>query len=84
DTLLGENISGIASPVLFKQWDWARVEMYSLSRSGYLFYTDLRNLLNNDGGLFGSPPVNPRTNLNNNALGFFQVSAVVKESIQIR
>ena len=83
DLLLGENIDGLASPILYAKGDVARVEMYSLTRNGYLFYNDLFNLLNNDGGMFGSPPVNPRTNLSNNAMGFFQVSAVEKESISI-
>jgi len=83
DILLGESIDGLASPILYAKGDQARIEMFSLTRNGYLFYNDLFNLLNNDGGMFGSPPVNPRTNLSNNAMGFFQVSAVEKGSITI-
>lgn len=77
DELLGENIGGIPSPVYYGQGDKARLEAYSLSRNGYVYYNDLSIILNNDGGgMFGPIPAPPRTNLSNNALGFFQVSAV--------
>ncbi|MGC3945059.1 MAG: DUF4249 domain-containing protein [Chryseolinea sp.] len=76
DELLGENIDGVPSPVYYAPGDRARVEMYSLSRDAYVFYNDLQRLLTNDGGLFGQPPSNSRTNLSNGALGFFQASSV--------
>lgn len=77
DDLLGENIDGIPSPVFYGENDTARLEVYSLSRRGYIFYNDLFSLLNNDaGGMFGPIPSSPRTNLSNGALGFFQVSAI--------
>jgi predicted transcriptional regulator YdeE len=76
DVGVGKNINGLASPVYFKEADTARLELYSLSRTAFLFYNDLSNLLNNDGGMISSPPANPRTNLTNGALGFFRVSAV--------
>lgn len=82
DELLGENIDGVSSPIYFAPGDRARVEMYSLSRNGFVFYNDLQQLLNNDGGLFGQPPSNSRTNLSNGALGFFQASALdIKEVV---
>lgn len=77
DRFIAENIDGIALPVFFSEGDTGRMEMYSISRNGYIFYNDLWSLLNNDGGISGPPPANPRTNLNNGAMGFFQVSAVV-------
>lgn len=77
DRFLGENINGIGSPVFYALNDTARVEMYSISRVAYIFYDDLAGLLTNDGGgMFGSIPAGPRTNLSNGALGFFQVSAM--------
>lgn len=77
DELLGENIGGLPSPVYYGQGDRARLEVYSLSRNGYVYYNDLSTILNNDGGgMFGPIPAPPRTNLSNDALGFFQVSAV--------
>lgn len=77
DKLLAENIQGIAMPVYFAKGDTARVEAYSISRNGFVFYNDLSSLINNDsGGMFGPIPATPRTNLSNGALGFFQVSAL--------
>lgn len=77
DELLGENIDGIPSPVYYGADDRARLEVYSLSRRGYVFYNDLSTVLNADGGgMFGPIPAPPRTNISNDALGFFQVSAV--------
>ena len=84
DELLGEKIDGIPSGVYFAQGDKARLEVYSLSRQGYVFYNDLSTILNNDGGgMFGPIPAPPRTNLSNDALGFFQVSAVEDRTVII-
>lgn len=83
DDFLGENINGVASPVYYAPGDVARVEMYSLSRNGFVFYNDLQVLLNNDGGIFGQPPSNSRNNLSNGALGFFQASALAMREIVI-
>lgn len=83
DELVGEDIDGIPLPVYYAQGDEAGVEVYSLSRDAFVFYRDLQKLLNNDGGLFGTPPADPRTNLSNGALGFFQVSALVKGSMKV-
>lgn len=83
DKVLGEEINGVPSPVYYAPDDTARVEMYSLSRVGYVFYSDLFNLLNNDGGMFSPPPANSRTNLSNGALGFFQVSAITIAGLRI-
>lgn len=77
DNLLAGSINGVSSPVYFGREDKARIEVYSLTRKGYVFYNDLFGILNNDGGgMFGPVPASPRSNLTNGALGFFQVSAV--------
>jgi hypothetical protein len=81
DVVLGEEINGVASPIYYELGDKAGFEMFSLSRAGYVFYSDLYNLINIDGGMYGPPPANSRTNLNNGALGFFQVSALEKKDI---
>jgi hypothetical protein len=84
DDLLAEKIDGVPSPVYYGPDDKARLEMYSLTRKGYVFYYDLSTILNNDGGgMFGSIPAAPRTNLSNDALGFFQVSAVAEKETHI-
>lgn len=84
DKTLGEKIHGVPSPVYYSVGDSARVEMYSLSRDGFVFYSDLFNLINSDGGMFSPPPANSRTNLSNGALGFFQVSAIEVSGIRIK
>jgi len=83
DTALGEEINGVASPVYYGLGDRAMLYAYSLSRPGYVFYNDLFNLINNDGGMYGPPPANCRTNLTNGALGFFQVSALETREVII-
>jgi hypothetical protein len=84
DELLGENIDGVESPVFFGEGDVARVEAYSISRQGYVFYNDLFSLLNNDaGGMFGPIPASPRSNISGDALGFFQVSSMKFAEITI-
>lgn len=84
DELLAEKIDGVPSPIYYANHDIARLEVYSLSRKGYVFYNDLSSILNSDGGgMFGPIPSSPRTNLSNGALGFFQVSAVQEKEILI-
>ncbi|MCB0497648.1 MAG: DUF4249 domain-containing protein [Cyclobacteriaceae bacterium] len=83
DEILGDRLDGLPSPVLFKEGEKAGVEIYSLTKEQYLFYTDLSNLLNSDGGMFSPPPANPRNTFTNNALGLWQVSAVREGSILI-
>lgn len=83
DELIGEDLDGIPLPVYYAQNDRARVEVYSLTRDAFVYYRDLQKLLTNDGGLFGTPPANPRTNISDGALGFFQVSAIRSDEILI-
>jgi hypothetical protein len=84
DELLAGDIEGIEAPFNYSLGDKARVEMYSISRDGYIYYNDLSILLNTDtGGMFGSVPASPRTNISNGALGFFQVSALDISEIKL-
>jgi hypothetical protein len=83
DELLAENIDGVEAPIYYSKGDRAKVEVFSMSRVGFVFYNDLFNLLNNDGGMFSPIPATPRTNLSNNALGFFHVGAVKTGEITI-
>jgi hypothetical protein len=84
DEVLGEQIDGVPSPIYYEPGDTARVEAYSLSRNGFVFYNDLQTLLTSDGGLFSQPPSNSRTNLTNGALGYFQASAIDMKEIVIK
>lgn len=84
DELLAESIDGVEGPLFYSKGDKAKVEAYSMSRIGYVYYNDLVNLLNGDsGGMFGPIPASPRSNLSNNALGFFHVGAVKQGEILI-
>lgn len=80
---VGGRIEGFPSPVYYAPGDKARVEMYSISRNGFLFYNDLVTILNSDGGMFSPPPANPRSNISNGALGFFQVSSMTSSGVDI-
>jgi hypothetical protein len=83
DEALSETINGFPAPVFYAEKDTAYMEMFSLSRNGYLYFSDLTNLQFSDGGLFGPVPANPRSNISNGALGFFQVSAITSREVII-
>lgn len=86
DELIGGYINGLESPEYYKAGDEARFEMYRISRDSYLFYNDLANILNGDGGMTSPSPVNPRSNIFSSEgveLGLFQVAAVNKTSIVV-
>lgn len=83
DQVLAEEINGLEFPFEYVLGDTAKINIYSLSREAYVFYADLVNVLQNDGGMFSPPAANPRTNLSNGALGLFQVSAVVSDELII-
>jgi|GEM_PF-349729 len=67
----------------FELGDSVRIEMYSLNPSQFDYYTQLQELLFNDGGLFSGPPRNPTSTVRNITnpqvppLGFFQVSSAI-------
>ncbi len=84
DEYIAENIEGLDGPVFYSLGDTVMMEMYSLSREAYVFYSDLDQVLNGDGGMLGASPANPRSNIqntNNLGLGLFQVSAVDRKSV---
>lgn len=84
DKMLAGEIDGITSPIFFGHGDEGKVETFSMTRRGFVYYNDLSGLLNNDGGgMFGSIPASPRTNLSNNALGFFHVGSVSISEIEV-
>ncbi len=83
DVGIGSTLNGLPSPVLYRKGELASIKMLSISREQFLFYSDLANLLNTDGGMFSPPPANPRNTFTNNALGLWQVSAMSTDSIRI-
>ncbi len=76
DEIVREEIDGIYIPGVYTKGDTVYMEQFSISRIGYLYYFDLETVINSDGGMFSSAPANPRNNISNGALGFWQVSAV--------
>jgi hypothetical protein len=76
DQNIAELIKGIELPGEYFFGDTATVFMYGITRQAYQFYRDLENVMNSDGGMFSPPAGNPMNNLNNGALGYFQVSAL--------
>lgn len=83
DEYIGEEIDDLPIAGFYELGDEVRVEMYSITREAFVYYSDLSNLINNDGGMFTPPPANPRSNLTNGALGYFQASAIETETIII-
>ncbi|MEK6482270.1 DUF4249 domain-containing protein [Catalinimonas sp. 4WD22] len=86
DELIAGYIYGLESPELYRKGDKATFEMYHISRDAYLFYNDLDNVLNGDGGMSGPSPANPRTNIisaDGLGLGLFQVSALDRTTIVV-
>ena len=86
DELLGEYIYGLEAPVYFRAGDVGAITTYSISRPAFLFYGDLDNTLNGDGGMLSPSPANPRTNIVHDrspGLGFFQVSAVTRATLVV-
>jgi hypothetical protein len=70
-------------PYVYKQNDKAVIEYYILTKESYNFYDGLIQQLNNDGGVFSSPPANAPGNISNGALGLFQTSALEVDSLII-
>ena len=86
DELLGDYVFGLDFPLFFRAGDTATLEMYTTSRSAFLFYTDLDNVLNGDGGMLSPSPTNPRTNVigdGANGFGLFRVSAVQRKTVVV-
>ena len=83
DKVLGGSLDGLPSPILFREGELASVEIYSLTRQQFVYFTDMGNILNSDGGMFSPPPANPRSNISGGALGIFQVSGLSRGSILI-
>lgn len=86
DKLVGGYLDGLESPEYYKKGDEGRFEVYRISRDAFLFYNDLNNILNGDGGMSSPSPTNPRSNIVSSegpGLGLFQVSAVNKTSIKV-
>ena len=64
--------------------DTVTVELWSIDRTAYDFYTTLNEVAdNNGGGPFSGIPDNPTSNLSNGAFGFFGAVAVGRKQVVI-
>lgn len=68
----------------FELEDEVKIEMSSLNKDAYDYYTGLIEVLASDGGLFSPPPVNAPSNISNGALGLFQANAVSTAIVTIK
>lgn len=78
-----EDIKRIEVPIPFEAGDKLRLEIIKMDKAAYLFYQSYLLLLLNDGGLFGSPPANPESNVSNGALGLFQAVSRLEVEVEI-
>lgn len=83
DKFLQGEIKDLPSPVYYKKGDVGQLKMFSITRSAYIYLSDLFNIMNNDSGMFSPPPANPRNNFSGDALGYFMVSSVSTATIVI-
>lgn len=76
-------IKRIEVPIPFEAGVKLKVEVIGMDKEAYLFYQSYLLLLLNDGGLFGSPPSNPESNVSNGALGLFQALSKLEVEVEI-
>ena len=84
DVAIGEAIEGLELPEYHSVGDSVSMEMYSLTQTEFIYWSDVANLIFSDGGVFSPLPANPRTNISGGALGVFQVSAVSSSYVVIK
>ena len=83
DEFLNDEINALPAPIYYAHGDIATVEMYSISRDGYIYFLDLESNINSDGGMFEGTPSNIRTNIEGGAVGYFQVSSLTTSTIEV-
>lgn len=83
DVALGPEIDNLPAPIYYALEDTARVEMYSLTRKAYRHFLELSFNIDNDGGMFSSPPANVSTNIEGGAIGVFQVSGISVAEVRL-
>ena len=84
DVAIGEAIEGLELPEYHSVGDSVSMEMYSLTQTEFIYWSDVANLIFSDGGVFSPLPANPRSNISGGALGIFQVSAVSSSYVVIK
>lgn len=72
----GSDIVDLPLYIYVREGDTIRMEMLSLTKEHWEYWWGVDEQINFAGGPSGSPPDNVSTNLSNNALGYFGVSAI--------
>lgn len=70
-------------PYAFQYNDSVIIDLHKISSEMYKYYFELSKQTNNTFRYIQAPMQNPPTNINNNALGYFQVSAITRLNILI-
>ncbi len=73
----------------FQAGDVAYLALFRLNEGAYKYMNELLGMIINDGGLFSPPPQNPPSNIeliegDQPALGYFLVSPVLTEKVEIK
>lgn len=80
---MDKNILPRPFPFKFDVGDTAVVEQYNISKAYYSFLVELQSQLSRSGTPFDPPPVNPRTNIQGGAFGFFSVTNLSRASVVV-
>lgn len=82
DEWIQGQIDGFQASYAFRVEDKIKFSMLAITKETYEFYSALRGLLFNDGGMFNPPPANPKGNING-AIGLFSVYSIKNKEITI-
>lgn len=80
---MDKNILPRPFPIDFEVGDSVRIEQYNISKGYYFFLLELQNQVSRSGTPFDPPPVNPRSNIQGGALGYFSVANLSKATIVV-
>ncbi len=77
-------VNNINPPGAFLRNDEVSIYIFGITPESYKFYQTLRQLTNYEGGLFSPSQGNPISNLDNGALGLFDVCLIKKFKIFVK
>jgi len=85
DKFVTGEINGVPFPTLsFKKDTKIQVDMFGTTKDVFTYLNGLFTVANSDGGLFSPPPSNPKSNISNDAFGYFAATSVVRKFTYIK